>query len=146
MHPNATSINWISERCWIYDHPKASTTYSHGFLFPDQVERIRQEGLRGLAEEERIRRGGEWAQSWSSVSTWKRPYSAPAKHMSMEEEVEALIEGGGTWGPEDDWKQEKVPKEHYIDYARMRFDAADARIHNVTEARLLYELQPSLTQ
>lgn len=37
MHPSYASINLISERCWIYDHPKAGTTYSHGFLFPDEV-------------------------------------------------------------------------------------------------------------
>lgn len=129
MHPNASSINWVTERCWIYDHPKASTTYSHGFLFPDQVERIRMEGRRGLSPEERLRRGGDWAQSWSSVSQWKSQYTVPSQEMTMEEEVEALIEGGGRWGPEDAWKQALVPKVEYIDWHKVRFSAADQRVH-----------------
>lgn len=27
MHPQADKIRWISERCWIYDHPRAGTVY-----------------------------------------------------------------------------------------------------------------------
>ena len=89
MHPEASTINWVTERCYIYDHPKAATTYAHGFLFPDEVERVRLEGRRGLTEEETKRRGGtiEWVQSWSSVSQWKTPYLPPSESMTMEEEV-----------------------------------------------------------
>lgn len=25
LHPQTTQIRWVSERCWIYDHPRAST-------------------------------------------------------------------------------------------------------------------------
>ena len=24
-HPRAEEIRWVSERCWIYDHPRAGT-------------------------------------------------------------------------------------------------------------------------
>lgn len=130
MHPNMTSINWVTERCWIYDHPKAQTIYSHGYLFPDQVERIRIEGARGLTPEEKARRGGDWAQSWSSVSEWNKAYAAPSKDMSIEEEVEALVEGGGLWGPEDGWKAAPIPKEQYLNWDKLHFKNGDARLVN----------------
>jgi hypothetical protein len=41
-HPRANEIVWWGERCWIYDHPKAGTVYSHGFLFPSEVQRVRE--------------------------------------------------------------------------------------------------------
>ncbi|CDO71606.1 Glycosyltransferase Family 31 protein [Trametes cinnabarina] len=57
-HPRAEQVRWSSERCWIYDHPRAGTVYvillfahrsetnrySHGFLFPSEVRRV-QEGV-----------------------------------------------------------------------------------------------------
>ncbi|KAF9651872.1 hypothetical protein BDM02DRAFT_3109981 [Thelephora ganbajun] len=42
MHPKAHQVKWASERCWIYDHPRAGTVYSHGFLFPSEVTRVRK--------------------------------------------------------------------------------------------------------
>ncbi|KAE9408114.1 hypothetical protein BT96DRAFT_962807 [Gymnopus androsaceus JB14] len=42
MHPQAEKVRWVSERCWIYDHPRAGTVYGHGFLFPSEVRRIRK--------------------------------------------------------------------------------------------------------
>lgn len=42
MHPKAHRVQWVSERCWIYDHPRAGTVYSHGFLFPSEVTRVRK--------------------------------------------------------------------------------------------------------
>ncbi|KAJ3883382.1 glycosyltransferase family 31 protein [Lentinula edodes] len=42
MHPEAEKVRWISERCWIYDHPRAGTVYGHGFLFPSEVRRVRK--------------------------------------------------------------------------------------------------------
>ncbi|KIJ22989.1 glycosyltransferase family 31 protein [Sphaerobolus stellatus SS14] len=42
LHPRAAEIRWASERCWIYDHPRAGTVYAHGFLFPSEVSRIKQ--------------------------------------------------------------------------------------------------------
>lgn len=33
IHPRAPEVRWKSERCWIYDHPKAGTVYVHNDLF-----------------------------------------------------------------------------------------------------------------
>lgn len=41
LHPRANEVRWASERCWIYDHPRAGTVYSHGYLFPSEVSRVR---------------------------------------------------------------------------------------------------------
>lgn len=27
LHPRANKIRWVSERCWIYDHPRSGTVY-----------------------------------------------------------------------------------------------------------------------
>jgi hypothetical protein len=98
MHPNRSSVSWISEHCWIYDHPKAGTPYSHGFLFPDYVERIKAEARVGLSEQEVMWRGGERrSHSYSTVSRWHHAYVAPRDHLTAEEEIEALVEGGGRW-------------------------------------------------
>lgn len=98
MHPNRSSINWVSEHCWIYDHPKGNSPYAHGFLFPDQVERIKLEARHGLSEQEIAYRGGERrAQSYSTVSKWHQKYTPPRSDLTVEEELEALVEGGGRW-------------------------------------------------
>lgn len=128
MHPNASSINWITERCYVYDHPKASTTYSHGFLFPDEVERVRAEGRVGISLAEKQRRGGDiLAEAWSSVSKWKKPYIRPKAEMTMEEEVEALVEGGGRWSALDNWTN-KLSEKDVVKYESVVFDSQDERI------------------
>ncbi|KZV87101.1 hypothetical protein EXIGLDRAFT_752454 [Exidia glandulosa HHB12029] len=43
IHPHADRIRWKSEHCWIYDHPRADKVYAHGFLFPSEVRRVREE-------------------------------------------------------------------------------------------------------
>jgi hypothetical protein len=135
LHPNATAINWVTERCWIYDHPKAGTTYSHGFLFPDEVERVKLEGKRGMTQEEKTRRGGEYAQSYSSVRKWKQEYEVPVKSMTMEEEVEALVEGGGRWG--DMGWTEALTEKDLVKLDRVWFEANDERIKQDYSASLL---------
>ncbi|KAK0550400.1 hypothetical protein OC846_003667 [Tilletia horrida] len=125
LHPNASTLNWVSERCWIYDGPKAGTAYSHGYLFPDYVAKLKRQAIKDAAafpesdtggaavvagEESQAagstsglltepRRSAEWRKkhSASTVSKWKQPYIAPRPGMSIEEEVEALVEGGGRW-------------------------------------------------
>lgn len=126
IHPNKSEINWITERCWIYDSPKAGTTYSHGFLFPDEVERIRLEGRRGIPEEERVRRGGELSQSWSTVTGWKEEYETPVKEMTIEEEVEALIEGGGRWDGE--WRENGGRGSKAVKMESVVFETDDSRL------------------
>ncbi|MBW0510993.1 hypothetical protein O181_050708 [Austropuccinia psidii MF-1] len=126
IHPNASQINWVTERCWIYDHPKAGTTYAHGFLFPDQVERVRAEGRRGLTESEIAQRGLGRTQSYSTVSKWKERYIPPKSLMTMEEEVEALVEGGGRF-KDTDWKR-PIQDDLMVPIEKVLFDSNDQRL------------------
>jgi hypothetical protein len=97
IHPEADTIRWWDERCWIYDHPKSGTIYSHGFLFPSEVERVRAiekkkkqrpdvnngkaHGLPGGGQRPEEPRPNtpptpqETDPSYSTVSTWKMRYS-----------------------------------------------------------------------
>lgn len=128
-HPNASSIHWITERCQIYDHPKAGTTYSRGFTFPDLIEQVRLEGRRGISEDERMRRGGELWQSYSTVSTWKKPYAPPAAGLSIEEEVEALVEGGGRWATQG-WRSDSGRGPEAVKLERVLFTPSDSRLND----------------
>ncbi|KAG8941706.1 hypothetical protein FRC04_004119 [Tulasnella sp. 424] len=40
LQPQADQVRWRSEHCWIYDHRRAGTVYSHGFLFPSEAGRV----------------------------------------------------------------------------------------------------------
>src|SRR3954447_17646115 len=83
-HPRASEIVWWSERCWIYDHPKAGTVYSHGILFPSEVQRVREfaaqqakkeaEGSDG-AEGEEVESDPRANPRHSTVSTFRHRYS-----------------------------------------------------------------------
>ncbi|GAA5911682.1 uncharacterized protein JCM6883_002446 [Sporobolomyces salmoneus] len=126
-HPNASSIHWITERCYIYDHPKAGTTYARGFTFPDHVEQVRLEGRRGISEQERLRRGGELWQSYSTVQTWKKPYQVPAQRLSIEEQVEALVEGGGRWNGQG-WRSDNGRGPQAVKYETVVFGKGDKRM------------------
>ncbi|KAK2461930.1 hypothetical protein APHAL10511_006393 [Amanita phalloides] len=99
IHPNASSIRWTSERCWIYDHPRSGTVYSHGFLFPSEVTRIKQT-LGPVLDQAVIDQNlfsstasppAAWSRS--SVSTFKTRYTPPVSDLSIKESVEALVEG-----------------------------------------------------
>ncbi|KAI0669851.1 hypothetical protein C8Q78DRAFT_1139100 [Trametes maxima] len=109
-HPRADEVRWSSERCWIYDHPRAGTVYSHGFLFPSEVQRV-QEGVvrdlerlaQQLAKEsasttalavpagQNVIAPEKW--SHSTVSKFGSRYSPPSSDLTLEYSVEALIEG-----------------------------------------------------
>ncbi|KDE02934.1 hypothetical protein MVLG_06558 [Microbotryum lychnidis-dioicae p1A1 Lamole] len=127
MHPNASTINWVSERVWIYDFPKAPTVYAHGFLFPDEFERIRLEGRRGISEEERIKRGGELSQAYSTVTKWRQEYVPPVKGLSMEEQVEALVEGGGRWSHQG-WRSDNGRGPEAVRWDAVVFQKDDTRL------------------
>lgn len=47
-HAEEWGVTWYDDRCWIYDHAKAGTVYSKGFLFPKEVDRVRDEWNPGL--------------------------------------------------------------------------------------------------
>ncbi|EGG12974.1 family 31 glycosyltransferase [Melampsora larici-populina 98AG31] len=127
IHPNATSINWVTEKCWIYDHPKAGTTYAHGFLFPDEVRRVREEGKRGLTEAELQLRGYDWPQAYSTVTRWKERYLPPRSRMTMEEEVEDLVEGGGKFN-RTDWRSSDIDQKPLVRIDEVLFEANDQRL------------------
>ncbi|WVQ97693.1 hypothetical protein IAU59_004807 [Kwoniella sp. CBS 9459] len=94
MHPEREQIVWVTERCWIYDHPKAGTVYSHGFLFPSAVAQVRSENSTGLAASTLALRGGaEAAHAYSTVSKFGVAYRPLSNDMSASERIEALIEG-----------------------------------------------------
>ncbi|KAF9237335.1 glycosyltransferase family 31 protein [Melanogaster broomeanus] len=108
LHPQAGQIRWASERCWIYDHPRGGTVYSHGFLFPSHVTRVKQSVLSYI--ENAMKNNSRTATvsqnslvtptippppSWadSSVSTFGTQYQQPLQDMTFAETVEALVEG-----------------------------------------------------
>ncbi|KAK6904137.1 hypothetical protein I203_107652 [Kwoniella mangroviensis CBS 8507] len=94
MHPEREQIVWMTERCWIYDHPKAGTVYSHGFLFPSTVAEVRMENTTGLSPSTLASRGGaESANSYSSVSKFGVAYRPLSNDMTVSQQVEALVEG-----------------------------------------------------
>ena len=109
QHPRANEVRWRSERCWMYDHPRAGTVYSHGFLFPSEVEKVRHEisqdltpaGLHLLphatGSSVSVSVSGATAAdpslTHSTVSRYGVRYTPPAPNLSAEQEVEALVEG-----------------------------------------------------
>ncbi|KAG8694862.1 hypothetical protein FRC09_009542 [Ceratobasidium sp. 395] len=125
-HPRAHEILWWNERCWIYDHPKASTVYSHGFLFPSEVHRVREfaaqqakrvaegeggtgddgsggteDGVTPLEDDPRADpRHSSVATfrhryEYNTASHWPTRYRPPRANLTLEQSVEALVEGSG---------------------------------------------------
>ncbi|KAH7916449.1 glycosyltransferase family 31 protein [Hygrophoropsis aurantiaca] len=106
LHPRANEIRWATDRCWIYDHPRSGTVYSHGFLFPSEVSRVKRAFLSALQKAsqdalgdtpspatigQNIPSSSSWA--YSSVSTFGVRYTEPVQAMTLAESVEALVEG-----------------------------------------------------
>ncbi|KAF9478540.1 hypothetical protein BDN70DRAFT_879886 [Pholiota conissans] len=103
-HPRAFDVRWTSERCWIYDHPRSGTVYSHGFLFPSEVSRVKRKMQIELERMAQIISGptaataiisGSTPESWShsSVSTFGVRYTPPVPDLSPAHSIEALVEG-----------------------------------------------------
>ena len=94
LHPRSRMIRWKSEHCWIYDHPKAGTVYSHGFLFPSEAARVRQALTKtGKAEKKTGGPRDSDVLSHSSVCSFGTRYQPPANDLTPLQSVEALIEG-----------------------------------------------------
>ncbi|THH19729.1 hypothetical protein EW146_g1480 [Bondarzewia mesenterica] len=111
LHPRADDVWWASERCWMYDHPRSGTVYSHGFLFPSEAARVRRgimayfdktpQDLTGNSPSVLVApTGGSGnnapippAWSRSTVSSFGRRYSAPLSNLTILQSVEALVEG-----------------------------------------------------
>lgn len=117
-HPRANSIRWASEHCWIYDHPRSGTVYSHGYLFPSEISRVRRayesfvqslaynsvEATSSASSEADLSPAtpGLLPDSYatiykklshSTVSSFGSPYSPPAPNLTPLQSVEALVEG-----------------------------------------------------
>ena len=91
MHPQREEIVWVAENCWIYDHPRASTVYSHGFLYPSEVVNVRREHASGFESVVATARGLN-AHAYSTVSKFGSAFRRLPVASAMER-VESLIEG-----------------------------------------------------
>jgi len=133
LHPRASEIRWSSERCWIYDHPRSGTVYSHGFLFPSEVTRVKRSIVsysdktpQDVLNYPTTSMGGNnvptpsaWAHS--SVSTFGVRYVPPIPDLTTFQSVEALVEGsdmsmireGSPMTPEYAWIHREGRKKRY---------------------------------
>jgi len=111
VYPRPKDIRWARERCWVYDHPRGGTVYSHGFLFPSEVKRVQQGVLEDLQRRFVIspyatgNRSDLWPspfgpngihpEAWvqSSVTAWHVRYAAPISNLTTSQSIEALVEG-----------------------------------------------------
>ncbi|KAF5390338.1 hypothetical protein D9757_002969 [Collybiopsis confluens] len=107
MHPQAEKIRWVSERCWIYDHPRAGTVYSHGFLFPSEVRRVRKQMSSAL---KRLLHASASMSPSSSSSSWNSESSPlPSSDTEQVDPEELLIPYGRTPAS---WAQSTVSTFH----------------------------------
>ncbi|KAK7058977.1 hypothetical protein VNI00_001601 [Paramarasmius palmivorus] len=132
IHHKAHLVRWVSERCWIYDHPRAGTVYSHGFLFPSEVSRVKRSMASAFSkpsEDQRVLEPapgtelGPTPPSWaySSVSTFHVRYTPPVPNLNLEQSIEALVEGSEMSklredtpsGPEHAWEQREDRRTRY---------------------------------
>jgi len=129
MHPDKESIVWATDKCWIYDHPKAGTVYSHGFLFPSEVAQVRQENVTGLSPETLALRGGkENADAYSTVSKFGTNYRQFHNDMTATERIEALVEGS----PVSKIRDERI-------YGQAALEPLPARVTRLYDQRLSRE-------
>jgi len=136
LHPRAAQVRWVAERCWIYDHPRSGTVYSHGFLFPSEADRVRQ-GVRTFffdrqpvpptdpttTAPSRYDRDWNAPPEWSlsTVSTFGTRYVLPLPNLTIPQSIEALVEGsdmsglyeGSSWSAEDAWQLREGRKKRY---------------------------------
>lgn len=91
-HPEREKITWVSEKTWIYDHPRAPTVYSHGFLFPSEVARTRKRYAEDWKPPHSAWQWSNGPASYSTVSRFGDTYAPPAP-FTPEQQVEALVEG-----------------------------------------------------
>ncbi|KAJ7630913.1 glycosyltransferase family 31 protein [Roridomyces roridus] len=124
------TAKWMNERCWIYNHPKSGTVYTHGFLFPSEVARVKsnlvphpdkvlQDALNSSLSAGGTPTPSDWA--YSSVSTFGVRYSPPGPELNISQSVEALVEGsemstlreGSAKTPDYAWARREGRKTRY---------------------------------
>ncbi|KAJ7125603.1 glycosyltransferase family 31 protein [Mycena crocata] len=130
LHPRADEVRWASERCWIYNHPKSGTVYTHGFLFPSEVTRVKNslvpypdKALQDVLNSSLTVGGTPTPSDWaySSVSTFGVRYVPPIPDLTIPQSVEALVEGsemstlreGSPKTPEYAWARREGRKTRY---------------------------------
>ncbi|KAJ7706209.1 hypothetical protein B0H17DRAFT_1036189 [Mycena rosella] len=130
LHPREKEVRWVSERCWIYNHPKSRTVYTHGFLFPSEATRVKnnlvpypdkafQDVLNSSLTLGSTPTPSDWA--YSSVSTFGVRYVPPIPDLTVPYSVEALVEGsemstlreGSPKTPEYAWARREGRKTRY---------------------------------
>ncbi|KAH0590769.1 hypothetical protein H2248_000894 [Termitomyces sp. 'cryptogamus'] len=130
LHPRSSEIRWVSERCWIYDHPRSGTVYSHGFLYPSEATRIKRsmmsymdktfiDALESSQGSNLPSAPAAWA--YSTVSTFGVRYVPPLPDLSIRHSVEALVEGsdmsmireGSPMTPDYAWTHREGRKTRY---------------------------------
>jgi len=131
LHPRAAQVRWVAERCWIYDHPRSGTVYSHGFLFPSEVDRVRH-GVRAFFDRQPVpptnqtttsrydrdwNAPAEWSRS--TVSTFGTRFLLPLSNLTTSQSIEALVEGSDMSGlhkwsiAKDAWQLREGRKRRY---------------------------------
>ncbi|KAJ6575088.1 hypothetical protein B0H19DRAFT_935089 [Mycena capillaripes] len=132
LHPQADDVRWLSERCWIYNHPKSGTVYTHGFLFPSEVTRVKNnlvpypdKALKDVLNSSLTVGGTPTPSDWaySSVSTFGVRYVPPIPDLTIPQSIEALVEGsemstlreGSPKTPEYAWARREGRKTRYQD-------------------------------
>lgn len=107
LHPRADKIRWSSERCWIYDHPRAPTVYSHGFLFPSEVTRVKK-GMQSYLEDAK--------RAWSlNYRRHPRPPADPSSNstVNLKENMEELV---ALYGPPKQISSHSTVSQWHVKY------------------------------
>jgi len=130
MKLRTDEVRWVSERCWIYNHPKSGTVYTHGFLFPSEVTRVKSslvpypdKALQDVLNSSLTAGGTPTPSDWaySSVSTFGVRYTPPIPDLTIPQSIEALVEGsemstlreGSLKTPEYAWTRREGRKTRY---------------------------------
>ncbi|KAG8797260.1 hypothetical protein FRC17_007802, partial [Serendipita sp. 399] len=136
LHPRAGSVRWKSEHCWIYDHPKAGTVYSHGFLFPSEASRVRRQLTNADPKKTSSPPSVLNTFSHSSVCTFGTRYTPPSPNLTPMQSVEALVEGspmsrvGTSSHSEDPSLEPSVALQRSVNRAWMEREGRRARYEN----------------
>ncbi|KAG8725552.1 hypothetical protein FRC09_011279 [Ceratobasidium sp. 395] len=107
-HPRTHEILWRNEHYWIYDHPKASMISSYGFLVAEGEGGTGEDGSGGTEDgvtplEDDPRADPRHSSvatfrhryEYNTASHWPTRYRPPRANLTLEQSVEALVEGSG---------------------------------------------------
>lgn len=115
----------------MYDHPASGSAFSHGFLFPNQLRKIKDEVRFGLpASTVRARGGARQHLAYSTVTDHGKRclrYAGAITSLTGAERAEAMVEGGGRWATSSGNVLAPSPTDHEKQDV---LDAGDARIRS----------------